>query len=298
MLQSTMGNHSDTKVDLLLIGPITQDLVGQERESAYTLGGTVTFAAITALRLGRSPTILSSVAAHTDLSELPTDIDLHILPSPTTTTFANVYHEDSRIQYCYAQSSAIYADNVLPALRSPHVALLGPLADEVDASVAAIFDPNTLVAVVPQGWMRRWDESGRVFSKPWENEADILPHLDVLVLSQEDIDYDLSRLERAFELVPLVVMTEYRDGSTIYIRRENGELESVKVPPRRADEVDPTGAGDVFATAFLLRLQETGDPIQSARFANITASFGVESQGVLGIPSREMVLSYMEDHPF
>lgn len=298
MLQSNMENHADIDVDLLLIGPITQDLVGQERENAYTLGGTVTFAAITALRLGRSPTILSSVAADTDLSELPPEINLHILPSPATTTFANVYHDDGRVQYCYAQSSTIYAENVTSALRRPRVVLLGPLADEVDASVAGIFDTNTVVAAVPQGWMRRWDESGRVFSKPWESEETILPHLDVLVLSQEDIDYDLSRLDRAFEGVPLVVITEYRDGSTVYMRGKNGELESVKVPPRSANEVDPTGAGDVFATAFLLRLQETGDPIQAARFANVTASFGVESQGVLGIPSREKVLAYMVNHPF
>ena len=71
-----------------------------------------------------------------------------------------------------------------------------------------------------------------------------------------------------------------------------------KIPPRKANEVDPTGAGDIFATAFLLRLQETGDPVQSARFANITASFGVEHLGVAGIPSREKVLEYMAQHPF
>jgi len=298
MLQSNMENHADIDVDLLLIGPITQDLVGQERESSYTLGGTVTFAAITALRLGRSPTILSSVAVDTDLSTLPPEIDLHILPSPATTTFANVYHNDGRIQYCYAQSSTIYAAHVAAALRSPRVVLLGPLANEVDASVASIFETDTLVAAVPQGWMRRWDESGRVFSKPWESEAAILPYLDVLVLSQEDIDYDLSRLDRAFKTVPLVILTEYRDGSTVYARGKSGELESVRIPPRSANEVDPTGAGDIFATAFLLRLQETNDPIQSARFANVTASFGVEAQGVSGIPSREKILAYMAEHPF
>lgn len=303
MLQSQMADHADSAPDLLLIGPITQDLIGQERDSAYTLGGTVTFAAITALRLGRSPTILSRTAAGTDLTTLPPEIDLHILPSPATTTFANVYHNDSRVQYCYAQASTIYAGDIVPTLRNPHVVLLGPLADEIDAGVARIFAESTLVAAVPQGWMRRWDKSGRVFSKPWETEADVLPHLDVLVLSQEDIDNDLSRLEDAFAQVPLVVITEYRDGSTIYMHRGYGQNKSgrqqiVKVPPRPANEVDPTGAGDVFATAFLLRLQETGDPVQSARFANVTASFGVESQGVLGIPSREKVLTYMDQHPF
>jgi 1D-myo-inositol 3-kinase len=127
----------------------------------------------------------------------------------------------------------------------------------------------------------------------------------VLVLSLEDIAFDLTRLEPFFRHVPLVVLTEYRDGSTIYQRlgeagdgSEARSLNATKIPPRPANEVDPTGAGDIFATAFLIRLQETGDPIQSARFANVTASFGVEQVGVAGIPSREQVLGYMAEHPF
>jgi sugar/nucleoside kinase (ribokinase family) len=45
-------------------------------------------------------------------------------------------------------------------------------------------------------------------------------------------------------------------------------------------------------------MQETGDPIDAARFANITASFGVEQVGIHGIPSRQQVMAYMEAHPF
>ena len=39
-------------------------------------------------------------------------------------------------------------------------------------------------------------------------------------------------------------------------------------------------------------------PALNARFANITASFGVEHVGVAGIPDREQVLAYMAAHPF
>lgn len=307
MLQSNIPTDPDSPVDLLLVGPITKDVIDPDPASEYTLGGTVTFAATTALCLGRKPTIVSCVADDTDLSSLSPEINLHRLPSPFTTTFANVYFDDGRVQYCYAQSNTIYAADIPPNLRSPRLVLLGPLADEVAADVATIFADDTLVAAVPQGWMRRWDETGRVYSKPWTSEADVIPHLDALVLSEEDIDCDLSRLDRVFERVPLVVITEYRDGSTIYLQERADpddersllvQKQIVKVPPRPANEVDPTGAGDIFATAFLLRLQETGDPVQSARFANVTASFGVESYGVSGIPDRETVLAYMAQHPF
>lgn len=292
-LQST-----DDSVDVLLVGHVTRDLVDQAPDSDYRVGGTVSFGAVTALRLGRRPTILTSAESQADLAELPAGVGLHVLPSKATTTFANVYFEEGRVQYTYAQATPLTTDAVTMAMRKASAVLIGPLVNEVAADVPSVFADGTLVAAVPQGWMRGWDETGRIFSIPWETEAQILPYLDALILSQEDIDYDLSRLDNAFQTVPLVVVTEYRDGSTIYKKQPDGTVGETKIPPRPAKEVDPTGAGDVFATAFILRYQETGDAVQSARFANVTASFGVEGEGVTGIPSREVVLRYMEEHPF
>lgn len=298
MLQSQTGAVHENNVDILLVGHVTRDLIGTDQQGPYRLGGTVSFAAITALRLGRQPTIITRAATDTNLTELPAEVDLHVLPSPTTTTFANLYTAEGRVQYCYTPALPITAADIAPNLRRPRVVLLGPLVDEISGDVATIFDDSTLVTAVPQGWMRQWDATGRVSSKAWTSADAILPNLDVLVLSLEDIAFDLSRLEPFFAHVPIVVVTEYRDGSTLYQRGQDGILREIKIPPRPAHEVDPTGAGDTFATAFIIRLQETGDPVQAARFANVTASFGVEKEGVAGIPSREQVLAYMEAHPF
>ncbi|MCE7988877.1 MAG: ribokinase [Caldilinea sp. CFX5] len=292
------GAPAAVPVDILLIGHVTRDLVSADPNGPYRLGGTVSFAAITALRLGRQPTIITRAAADTDLSELPATVDLHVLPSATTSTFANIYTPQGRVQYLYTPAAHIVAADIPVALRRPSAVLLGPLTNEIQPDVAAIFAANSLVAAVPQGWMRRWQADGRVYHQAWETADAILPHLGVLVLSLEDIDYDLNRLDPFFQHISLIVVTEYRDGSTIYQRQSDGQIRETKIPPRPANEVDPTGAGDIFATAFLIRYQETGDPVQAARFANITASFGVEHVGVAGIPDREQVLAYMAAHPF
>ncbi|MBK8046703.1 MAG: carbohydrate kinase family protein [Anaerolineales bacterium] len=126
----------------------------------------------------------------------------------------------------------------------------------------------------------------------------ILPKLDVLVLSLEDIDYEWQRLAPAFRFVPMIVVTEYKDGCTVFQREPDGAIHETKIPPRPAVEVDPTGAGDTFTTAFLIRLQETGDPIHAARFANITASISVESPGVTGVPPKADILRYMSKNSF
>lgn len=284
--------------DVVLVGHVTHDLVGETIESGFRLGGTVSFAAITALRMRRRPTIITRAASVSDLDELPAEVNRIVLASDVTTTFANVYTPHGRVQHCYTPSAPIHAEDIPAHCRRASIVLLGPLANEVRPDVAPLFGDGTLVAAVPQGWMRRWDATGRVFAKPWETAAQILPHVNVLVASIEDIDYDLSRLNPYFEYVPLIVMTEYRDGSTIYRRLPDGRIAMTKVNPRPASEVDPTGAGDVFASAFVIRLQETGDPVQAARFANVTASYGVEHLGILGVPTRETVLAYMERYPF
>jgi sugar/nucleoside kinase (ribokinase family) len=293
--------------DLLLIGAITRDLVNDPGEGAEAaallaapsrLGGTVSFAANTALRMGRTPTVVTRAASDDDLGELPASVHCLRLESPVTTTFANVYTPTGRVQHVFTPVGPITADEIPPAYCSARAVLLGPLVNEIGPDLPPLFGDDTLVAAVPQGWMRRWDGSGRVYAKPWENYAEILPYVDVLVASMEDIDHDLGRLVPFFDYISLIVMTEYREGSSIYQRLDDGRIEVTRVAPRPAGEVDPTGAGDIFATAFLIRLQETGDPVHAARFANVTASYGVEHLGISGIPTRDTVLAYMERFPF
>ena len=298
MLESQHVFEKREQPDILLIGHVTCDLLSADPHSDYRLGGTVSFASVTAVRLDRRATVITRAASTTDLSDLPDEIELHVLPTPTTTTFANLYTASGRTQYCYAQALPITAADIGREFRKPSAVLLGPLVNEITPDVASIFDDTTLVAAVPQGWMRRWDETGRVFSKSWENADLFLPHIDALILSLEDINFDLTRLQPFFVHVPLIVVTEYHDGSTIYQRLNNGNIAETKIPPRPAQEIDPTGAGDVFATAFMVRYQETGDPVEAARFANVTASFSVEKPGVTGIPPRHQVLQYMDQFPF
>ena len=294
-----MPTNDSTPLDFLVIGHVTRDIPSADpAASAYVLGGTVSFAAVTAAKLGRHPTVLTRAGDDVDLTPLTEVGGLHVLPSAHTTTFANIYTPTGRVQYCYTPAPVIAATDVPADLRQPKVVLLGPLVQEIEPDMLHIFPEETVLAAVPQGWMRRWDADGRVYPTPWTTAEEFLPHLDALILSIEDVDGDLSIIEEYCAHVPLLVMTQYREGSTVYQRQTDGSVSVTQVPPRPANEVDPTGAGDTFATAFLLRLQETGDPLDAARYANVTASFGVEGPGIAAIPSHDAVLDYMAQHPW
>ena len=53
----------------------------------------------------------------------------------------------------------------------------------------------------------------------------------------------------------------------------------------------------MFATAFFVRLHETGNPYDAMRFATVTASFSVEGQALAAMPDRETVLDWLDSHP-
>ena len=132
--------------------------------------------------------------------------------------------------------------------------------------------------------MRAWDENRRVHAKRWHTAEAILPHADILVLSEEDIAASPKDLEKYIQWTRIVVLTKGKQGATLY---ENGRiLESAAYP---AHEVDPTGAGDVFAAAFLIKYHETRSLQAALNFAHCTASFAVEEHGTTGIPTLDQI---------
>jgi sugar/nucleoside kinase (ribokinase family) len=284
---------SHTKPEFLALGHVTRDL---RSDGSFTLGGTVTFAALTATRLGLSAGIVTSADA--ELAELlPAalpGISLHISSSAQSTTFVNRYHEGFRTQYLYARGNDITASDIPGAWYDADIVLFGPLAQEINPEIITTFPrrPGRILAATPQGWLRRWDADGRVWPTPWKDAEQFLPTLDVLILSHDDLlpfaDGDRSEADALLAhwstLVPLLVATDGRHGATLF---QNGNISSFPAYP--AQEVDPTGAGDVFAAAFLTNLHLYGDAARAVDFANSTAAFSIEKPGIEGIPTRALV---------
>ena len=115
-----------------------------------------------------------------------------------------------------------------------------------------------------------------------------LRRADAIFLSREDVGGDDGTIAELAGRCRLLLVTDGYHGATIYTQGQ-----ATLIPPRRAAEVDPTGAGDVFATSFMVRYAETGDPFAAARFANIVASMSVEALGMEEIPHRSQVEAWM-----
>jgi len=272
-----------TAPQFLVIGHVCRDL----HEGGHRLGGTAAYASFTAQRLGFRAAALTS-SAETDLAYLLPGVDICNLPSSVTTTFQNMYSRGTRQQRLHAVASEIQPPDMPPDWLHTPVVLLGPIVHEIAPSFATAFQ-GSLVGINPQGWMRQWDARGRVSPVIWDGDA-LEGLAQVVVLGESDLKPG-QRLEGWLEWVPVLLVTQSEQGA---LMRYGGDW--YRVPAYSAQEVDPTGAGDVFAAAFLVRYHETGDPYASALFASCAAAVSVEGLGLEAIPSRRQVKARMEKH--
>ena len=260
-------------IDYLVIGHITQDL---QPDGTSLLGGTAWFAGNVARDLGLRVGIVTTVGPQADLSQLSGE-SMVCYRSPFSTTIENSYGLDGRIQYLHHRANDLDFQSIPRAWRRTPIVHLGPLVHEVDPNIISYF-PDSFIGITPQGWLRRWDERGRVYSAEWADALNVLPKAHAAVLSIEDVDGDWECLDIWAEHTRVLVVTQAAAGATIIT---NGERRQFPAP--RVVEVNPTGAGDVLAAAFFIRYQQTGDCWQAGRYAVRLASDSVTQ---VGLPSK------------
>ena len=82
----------------------------------------------------------------------------------------------------------------------------------------------------------------------------------------------------------VIAVTEAHQGVRLYW---HGDVRRFRPP--EVDEIDATGAGDIFAAAFFIRLQTTRDPWEAARFATQLSAFSVTRVGLQAVPSLDEI---------
>jgi sugar/nucleoside kinase (ribokinase family) len=275
-----------TRPDFLVIGHVVKDVV----PGGWRLGGTAAYASLQAARLGLRAAVVTSAPGSMDLAAHLPGVQVHRVPSRRVTTFRNRYRNGDRTQFVLAQARALGLSDIPDVWRSTPIVLLGPVCGEVPPEAASVF-PEALVGVSAQGWLRRVDAQQRVGSSPWPDSASWRDG-HVLCVSAEDIAGDPGLLDRWTDIFPIIVCTESSRGTRLHVDRQ---WRHIDVFPQR--EVDPTGAGDVFATAFLVRLSETDDAALAARFGAAASSIAVSGEGALAIAERGQIEERMTQHP-
>jgi sugar/nucleoside kinase (ribokinase family) len=232
------------------------------------LGGAPFYAA-RALRLLGHPAVLATKVADEDRHRLNAlGLPLTVRPAEQTISFKIENRGERRVLELEEPGATWTPGDARGWLAS---ALSG--ADWVHAGALTRSDfPAETLAALRRG--RRLSLDGQALVRPArlgeivpdrDYDPDLLRNVDVLKLSEEELEalsLDTSERSLATLGVPEVVVTLGPRGAVVYA---DGLAEHV--PTRPLDGVDPTGAGDIFATAYAsFRLRRHGPP-SAARLA-------------------------------
>ena len=255
--------------DFLCIGFFCHDVSGD----GYILGGTASYCSLAASRLGVNTAVVTSVGS--DFLFFDTfqkeGIAVCNKPAPKTTVFHNIYKKDIRTQYLYDRAKTIEEGDLPEAWIKTPIVKFCLIADEVAPSLLKAF-PNSLKAATIQGWLRQWDNKGKI--SPKTMDWDLLNTIDIVLFSDADIPNIEEVLPILTNKVEVVVMTRGANGASIFYIEKQYDF-----PAYPVQEVDPTGAGDVFAAAFIVEYSKQENIALAAAYAHTVASFIVEQEG-------------------
>jgi sugar/nucleoside kinase (ribokinase family) len=271
-------------VDYLMIGHVTQDLTPQ----GPALGGTASYAALTAKAFGLRVGMVTSCRNDLNL-EIFDGISIVRKEAQQNSTFINEQTPAGRIQHIKGIAETLTLSDIPQAWHSAPLVHLGPILHEISGEIAAAF-PQAVLGVTPQGWLREWDKDGLISACYWTEAGQTLGFADAAVISIEDVHGDEDAINEFSSMLPVLVVTEGAAGARVYW---NGDLRTFRPP--EVQEVDPVGAGDIFAVSFFIRYQATRDPWESARFATLLAANSVTRPTLTGVPTQEEVKRSMTE---
>jgi predicted nicotinamide N-methyase/sugar/nucleoside kinase (ribokinase family) len=261
----------------LVCGHATLDVVA----GARIPGGSAYYAAHALAALGAGVRVLTAAADDFPREALRAAaaasgaIDPLVLAAPATTVFGNAYAPGGhRAQRVLSQAPRLDPASLPSAWREADLLLLAPVIGEVDPAAFVAAVRARVVGLGVQGLVRAAAADGTVTSRRWEPRGGALAGVTAAFLGDDEASAQPDLAGRMAATVPIVVRTRGAAGCDVIT---GGRTRRVGVHPARS--VDPTGAGDAFAAAFVLALAQGADPIEAARLGAAAGSIVVEGRG-------------------
>lgn len=259
------------KIKIVVVGHITLD----EYNGKLVPGGSAYYCSQTYLALGAQVKLVSIIGEDFMFNEIFNDLDTFIKRIGQTTRFENIYKKDSvRQQFSIAQAEPIRPEAIPDDFKECDILHLAPVLGEIDIKWWVSLVKSKLVAIGLQGWLRRIDNSKLVLPKMSDLSDEEFKALHLICLSEEDIQGQSELLDRIIKFVPTVAFTHGENGYDIYkdgIKNTYGVFKTV--------EVDPTGAGDVFASGFFHGIASGKSEMEAGYLGAGLASVIIEDVG-------------------
>lgn len=258
----------------------------------FPSGAPAIFASVAA-RLGEQAALVASVGADAFGDALTARMRrdgvvvdaLRVMPKRSTAVAFVAYDDSGGRDFWFSvpDSAAVELDRVALGDLGPradwlHVcgstlAFGGPTADAIEATAQQVLRAGGRVSLDPN---LRPNSSPHALSRT----AQLAGVADVLFPSEGELEA-LGITEAELVARGALICNTRGSGGAI-VSRDGHEPVTVAAPP--AEEVDPTGAGDTFAAAFVTATRAGADPVAAARAACAIAARSVSVLGAMELP--------------
>ncbi len=145
---------------------------------------------------------------------------------------------------------------ILPNFKPPYYSTVSGMAKD-----------ESLKVLLPQGYFRSFDQEDNVVYRDFLESEQILPYVDVIILSEQDHP-DMLSIANSWsvenDLISVVTL-----GQKGAVALSSGrEIFLPSSPVAEKDIVDSIGSGDIFSAGFAYRYKQTRDIYEAGKFAN------------------------------
>lgn len=301
------------RFDYVAVGHVTRDVIEDRGGGAISQpGGGAFYSALQAARLGLRTSIVTQGAPHEIealLEPFGSEFDLRVIPAEHTTTLSTRGSGARRSQRLLAWAGPI----VEPLTIDAKILHLAPVARETPLTWQGQVD---FVGLTPQGLARRWEQKEDVTLLQLDTGS-LLGDVPLSMGAEMRLTGDISAVELDPNALPrrfdAAVISEHECKSChvlFALARRRGAYVAVTAGSRPATVHLPTlaggsvvqtglphlvdlredlGAGDVFAAAFFVALNEGRGPLEAATFGNAAAALRIAGTGPDAIAARAAI---------
>jgi sugar/nucleoside kinase (ribokinase family) len=282
---------------IYLIGNPTRDTISIGNHTVQVYGGTVWYAALFLLGLGCSVAVIGKGDAEIKqgFERHGADVRYFSVEGPVA-VFENIYTPGGRRQRA-RPGGWIPLSDLPPEAFTGEAILAGPVLQEIDPAILTTPRTGTLM-LDAQGFLRHLQPDGHVVLRMAPAAATAIGRSDILkvdaaeaavIVATADLEDALHRLHKWGP--GTVIITQGEKGACLF---DGKRMVWIAAPDIGC--VDPTGAGDVFDAAFLIRFLEGGDPVDAGRFAVAAAALSTRGFGVTALPSKTEIERLIKRH--
>jgi sugar/nucleoside kinase (ribokinase family) len=286
--------------DIVTVGHFAVDHIQSRRlgTTKKMLGGSPAYVSMAARKLDACVGVVSKVGDDFPqeyiklLSSKKVDLfGVKKTKNGSTTSFVLRYMNGNRQLLLKSHAPPILTEDVSLAFKAKaiHVA---PIAGEISCEVIEELCKRTdTLSLDPQGFLRTFDAKGRVNLKKWADRR-ILEQVDVFksslheirkIASSKSLEVSMKKIQDFG--VKIVIVTLGSKGAALLFDKTLYRIPVIQ--PK--EQIDLTGAGDVFAGAFLAEFINKRELVWCACAGSAMASLKVESVGPLFLGEKEAI---------